>query len=227
MAPPADRDLIGAFQAVGDAILAETELDEVLHLVIARLCELLGIRRGSLYLRDAETELFHGQVGGASPEVDRQVKRLTCGVPADRFTHEIVSTRAPVFIADAQHDPRPVRSTMRAWRVRSMLGVPMIAGGEVQARAAIHGKAEEVAPLALAPRVPMALQVGDQRRAEMAHGLLARIGGEVAAKHVEWLLHDTECAPVADCAHRARASQGARRLPVLRRQPKGHRENRS
>jgi GAF domain-containing protein/sugar diacid utilization regulator len=127
-----DRDLIGAFQAVGEAILAEDDLDDVLHLVIAKLCELLGIRRGSLYLRDPETGLFHGQVGGASPEVDAQVKRLICGVAADRFTQEIVSTRAPVFVADAQEDSRPVRSTMRRWEVRSMLGVPMIAGGEVQ-----------------------------------------------------------------------------------------------
>jgi sugar diacid utilization regulator len=128
----ADRDLVGAFQAVGEAILGEGELDEVLRLVITKLCGLLGIRRGSLYLRDTETGLFHGQVGGASREVDAQVKHLTCGVAADRFTQEIVSTRAPVFIADAQHDPRPVRSAMRDWQVRSMLGVPMIAGGEVQ-----------------------------------------------------------------------------------------------
>lgn len=125
-------DLVGAFQAIGEAILGDVELDDVLRLVIGELCSLLGIRRGSLYLRDPESGLFRGQVGGATRDVDARVKRLVCGLEADRFTQEIMTTRAPVFIPDAQHDPRPIRSTMREWQVRSMLGVPMIAAGEVQ-----------------------------------------------------------------------------------------------
>lgn len=127
----AHRDLIHAFQEVGDAILAEVDLDELLHLVIRKVCGLLGVQRGSLYLRDTETGLFIGQVGEWAMEIDDRVKRLTCGGEADRFTQEILATKAPVLIADAQHDPRPVRSTMRDWEVRSILGVPMIAAGEV------------------------------------------------------------------------------------------------
>lgn len=129
---PGYGDLVRAFQEVGDAILSNAELDPVLHLVIGKLCELLDIRRGSLYLRDPESGLFHGQVGQSSTELDVRVKRLTCGLAADRFTEEILASRAPVFIADAQQDPRPIRSTMREWEVRSILGVPMIAGGEIQ-----------------------------------------------------------------------------------------------
>src|ERR1700757_5052611 len=128
---PAER-LVAAFQAVGEAIVGEFELDDVLRLVIRKLCGLLNIRRGSLYLRDPEPGLFHGRVGGEADEADSRVRQLTCGVAADGFTREILATRAPVFIADAQHDPRPVRSTMREWHVRSMLGVPMIAADEVQ-----------------------------------------------------------------------------------------------
>lgn len=59
------------------------------------------------------------------------MKRLTAGIEADGFTQEIVRTKQPVLIADAQSDPRPVRSAMLEYNVRSMLGVPMVLRGEV------------------------------------------------------------------------------------------------
>src|SRR5262245_15087150 len=45
-------------------------------------------------------------------------------------------------------------------------------------------------------RVPVTLQVADQRRTEVAIGLLARIDREVRAEHVEWLLSDADRPPV-------------------------------
>jgi sugar diacid utilization regulator len=62
---------------------------------------------------------------------DRLIKRLVGGVAADRFTQEIVKTRKPVVIRDAIRDGRAVRSTMRNWNVRSMMGVPMVLRDEV------------------------------------------------------------------------------------------------
>src|SRR3954447_18307085 len=56
-------------------------------------------------------------------------------------------------------------------------------------------------------RVPVALEIGDQRRAEVTVGLLARIDREIGAEHVERLLGDAECAPVSGRAHDARAGQ--------------------
>jgi sugar diacid utilization regulator len=53
------------------------------------------------------------------------------GTAADAFTREIVQTQSPVIVADAQSDPRPIPAAMRAWGVRSMLGVPMVLGGDV------------------------------------------------------------------------------------------------
>jgi len=130
---PAYGDVVRAFQEVGEAIVGDVELGRLLHLVLRKVCDLVDVRRGSLYLFDEGTGLFHGQVGvEADRSVDDQVKHYRCGVPADRFTQEILETRAPVLVADAQHDSRPVRSTMRAWEVRSILGVPMIVGGDVR-----------------------------------------------------------------------------------------------
>ena len=116
------------------AIDTELALDGVLHLVAGEICALIGCSRCSVYLReaDSETELYRGQVvESRRPEDDARVKRLVCGTEADGFTREILATKLPVLIRDAQGDGRAVRSAMRAWNVRSMLGVPMIVGDDV------------------------------------------------------------------------------------------------
>src|SRR4051794_38329989 len=54
---------------------------------------------------------------------------------------------------------------------------------------------------------PVLLEVADQRRAEVARGLLAGVDGHVLAEDVERLLPDPERAPVGCPAHRAGARQ--------------------
>ncbi len=125
------RAAIRAYNDVAEALLGEPDLDRLLHLVAKEICSLLHVRRCSVYLREGDDGLFRGQVGHADTDIDPLVKRLVAGVEADRFTQEILRTRRPVLLADALADPRPIRSTMRAWNVRSMLGVPMLVGGEV------------------------------------------------------------------------------------------------
>src|SRR4051794_5773523 len=68
--------------------------------------------------------------------------------------------------------------------------------------------AVDMRPSALAVlRVPVALEVGDQRRAEVAIGLLAGVDGAIAAEIVERLLCHPEGAAVADRADRAGAGE--------------------
>ena len=51
---------------------------------------------------------------------------------ADRLTQEVLTTRKPVLVRNAQDDPRTVhRWVMRAWRIHSILGVPMIVDEDV------------------------------------------------------------------------------------------------
>ena len=126
------RVMIDAFHEVAEALTdVDQNLDSLLHLVAAKICELIGVRRCSIYLKDEKSDLFRGQIAHASSDVDREVKRLVAGLPADRFTQEIVWTKRPVLVGNAISDPRPIHSAMRAWHVRSMLGVPMILHGEV------------------------------------------------------------------------------------------------
>jgi sugar diacid utilization regulator/GAF domain-containing protein len=124
-------DVIRAFSEIAEAVNQGTDRDRLLHMVAARMTQLLGIRRCSVYLQDERTGLFRGQVGETGRDEDAAIRRGVAGLEADGFTREILATRRPVLIKDAQSDPRPVRSTMRAWGIRTMLGVPMILGEEV------------------------------------------------------------------------------------------------
>ena len=125
------REAIEAFRDVALALRENTDRDELLHLCARKMCELVGVERASLYLREEGSGLYRGQVGHPGSAKDPLIKRLVGGVAADGFTQEIVKTRKPVVIRDALHDPRAVRSTMRNWNVRSMMGVPMMLRDEV------------------------------------------------------------------------------------------------
>jgi sugar diacid utilization regulator len=125
------RAALVAFASVAQALSDVDDLDRLLHLIAMRISELAGVQRCSVFLREEETALFRGQVVHPGDVGDERIKRLVAGVPADGFTREIVQSKRPVVISNALADPRPVRSTIREFHIRSMLGVPMVLRGEV------------------------------------------------------------------------------------------------
>jgi sugar diacid utilization regulator len=125
-------EVVEAFNEISGAITEGVALDDLLHVIAERICALLDVRRCSAYLKDERTGLFGGRAGQAlDRNIDAAIKGLTAGIEADDFTKEILSTKRPVLIINAQSDPRPVRSTMLEWNVQTMLGVPMVRTGEV------------------------------------------------------------------------------------------------
>lgn len=124
-------EIVQSFAQIAQLISEKGDLDALLHLVADRITHLLGIRRCSVYLRDRDTGLFRGQVAEVGHDVDQAIKKLTAGIEADGFTREILETKQPVLIVNAKTDPRPVRSTMIAWDISAMLGVPMVLNDEV------------------------------------------------------------------------------------------------
>ena len=111
------------------AVNSPESLDTLLRTVGRRLCELIEVRRCSVYLA-TDPGQFQGRVGYyVFDDIDAGVKLLVSG--SDQFTQEIVAKRAPVLITDAENDPRTVRRTMHRWGVRDMLGVPLVMGEEV------------------------------------------------------------------------------------------------
>ncbi|MBA2348263.1 MAG: GAF domain-containing protein, partial [Solirubrobacterales bacterium] len=129
--PLSYQQVVSAFGEAAQAINEKTDLDTLLHLVAERICSLLSIRRCSVYLKEPKIGVFRGQVAHSDGNIDPAIKRLTAGIEADGFTQEILRTQKPVLIANAQSDPRPVRSAMLEYNVRAMLGVPMVLRGEV------------------------------------------------------------------------------------------------
>jgi GAF domain-containing protein len=126
------KDPIEMHRRVAVAVHADADLGSTLEAVARHANELLGTNRCSVFLRDDDrlTGCFRGYAAHALAGRD-EVPRMVCGGDADRMTSEIVATGRPVFVRDAIHDGRPVRSTMLRLNVRDILGVPMMIGDDV------------------------------------------------------------------------------------------------
>ena len=111
--------------------LAGLELREALRLVSARACAVLAIERCAIYVRDDPREVFVGCAAHPGAELESAVRRLILGGPADRITREVLDSRASLLIRDARSDPRALTTAVRAWKLRSLLAVPMIVGDQV------------------------------------------------------------------------------------------------
>ena len=110
---------------------AAANRDDAMRRLLDRACEVLGIARGALYVRDDQREVYVGCASHPAGELQDEVRRLVLGGPTDRITREILERRAPLLIRDTNSDPRALTTAVRNYRVRSLLGVPMIAGDEV------------------------------------------------------------------------------------------------
>jgi sugar diacid utilization regulator len=126
------RRAFSALSEVTPAIAKVTCIDDLLHLVAKQVTSLIGVPRCSVYMREERQNLFRGCVGccdGAAMSED--LKRWIAGIPADGVTREMLKTRQPVVVANARHDPRMVKATVRYWKIRSIMEVPMIFNGEI------------------------------------------------------------------------------------------------
>jgi sugar diacid utilization regulator len=131
---PAARwaEIVEAYDDVAVASLnTPQDLDAVLHRVAQHICGLVQVDRCSMYLLGPDG-IMRGRVGHSpGVDIDDKIRLLIAGVKGDDFTREILGTKAPVVVHDAQTDARTVQTTMRRWRVRSMLGVPLLVDDEV------------------------------------------------------------------------------------------------
>jgi sugar diacid utilization regulator/GAF domain-containing protein len=126
------RRAFSALSEITPAISKVTCVDDLLHLVARQVNDLVGVQRCSIYMREERQNLFRGCVGcceGSAMSDD--VKRWIAGIPADGVTRELLETRRPVVVANARQDPRMVKATVRHWKIRSIMEVPMIFNEEV------------------------------------------------------------------------------------------------
>ncbi len=135
--PTADhalREYSSALAALGEltpGALADLGLRDALRRLATRACSVLGIERCAIYVRDDPRDVFVGCAAHPGARLESAVRRLVLGGPSDRITREILDTRAPLLIRDVRSDPRALTTAVRAWKLRSLLGVPMIVGDQV------------------------------------------------------------------------------------------------
>jgi sugar diacid utilization regulator/GAF domain-containing protein len=124
--------VVAGFSRVAGAVAGASSIDDLLNVVAREITELVGVDRCSIHLRDEAGDVFRGAVGSSREgSLGDAIKRSLAGVPADGMTRELLETRRPVIVTNARDDPRTVKSTVRYWKIRSIMEVPMIFDGEV------------------------------------------------------------------------------------------------
>ena len=114
-------------QAVTDAALAHLEIHELLAVLLPRIREILGADTCAVLLLDeGGEELVARAAVGIEEEVEQGVR-----IPMGRgFAGRVAASRRPVILDDVDHAD-VVNPILREKGIKSMLGVPLLAAGEV------------------------------------------------------------------------------------------------
>jgi signal transduction histidine kinase len=122
-----DADRLRKLQALTDAALAHLDLDVLLPTLLLRTREILEVDTCAILLLDEETnELVARAAVGIEEEVERGV-RIPVGLG---FAGRVAADGRPVILDDVDHAD-VLNPILREKGIKSMLGVPLLAGGRV------------------------------------------------------------------------------------------------
>jgi serine phosphatase RsbU (regulator of sigma subunit)/anti-sigma regulatory factor (Ser/Thr protein kinase) len=123
---PAPDELADLYR-LGDPALSELALEPLLDELLIRVVDILRVDTSAILLYDAATdELVARAAKGLEEEVERGVR-----IPLGRgFAGRIAAARVPIHILDVDH-AEVLNPILREKHVHSMLGVPLIAEGEL------------------------------------------------------------------------------------------------
>ena len=113
--------------AVTDAALVGLNVDELFAELLDRVRVLLEADIAAIMLLDEEAKQLVTVAGIGLEQEVRQAFRVDVGTG---FSGRVASTRAPVIVDAVSHDT-VVSPILRATGVTTLLGVPMVAGGEL------------------------------------------------------------------------------------------------
>jgi signal transduction histidine kinase len=116
------RTRLEAVQTVTDVALAHLELEELLHALLLRTRDILGVDTCAVLLLDPErNELVARSAVGLEEEVERGVRIPVGG----GFAGTVAAERRPVILPDVDH-AHVLNPILREKGIKSMLGVPLI-----------------------------------------------------------------------------------------------------
>jgi len=120
------RHRLEELQRVTDAALAHLELDALLDELLLRIRSILDCDTAAILLLDEETnELVARAAQGIEEEVEAGVR-----IPVGRgFAGRVAESRHPVILPDVDHAD-VMNPILRAKRIKSMLGVPLLIEGQ-------------------------------------------------------------------------------------------------
>ena len=122
-----ERDRLRQLQALTDAALAHLDLDALLTELLHRTRDILAVDTVAVLLLDEQAnELVARAAVGIEEEVEQGV-RIPVG---SGFAGRIAATRKPVILENVDH-AHVLNPILREKRIKSMLGVPLVAAGEV------------------------------------------------------------------------------------------------
>jgi K+-sensing histidine kinase KdpD len=121
------EDRLTRLQALTDAALAHLELEQLLASLLLRTREVLEVDTCAVLLLDPDAqELVARAAVGIEEEVERGVR-----IPVGRgFAGRVAAQREPVILDDVEHAD-VLNPILREKGIKSLLGVPLIAQGEV------------------------------------------------------------------------------------------------
>lgn len=130
---PASHGSDPVLRAVEEVALSaasdEARLDDVLRTLTRHACDILNVRRSSVYLRVTDGR-YQGRVG-SDRVIDPRLRRQIAGAGIDQFTSQILQTRRPVQMHLGDGAMRDVRGAMRRWGAVDVLGIPLLVQDDV------------------------------------------------------------------------------------------------
>jgi len=118
-----ERKLMALFK-VGQMISSELDFEKVLPKIMDAAIEVLGAQRGFLLLYDKITERALVKVARNAEEKDLDKEEFEF---SRRIIKEVVSTKKPVIITDAQAEKRfKISDSIAKYGLRSILAVPIV-----------------------------------------------------------------------------------------------------
>jgi PAS domain S-box-containing protein len=121
--------MVSAMQLLVDAALAHRGLDDILRDFLPRVREVLQTASATFFLtsEEGDTLSIRGSTGGASIPPEERIQ-----IPfGESFAGRVAGERRPMLV----HDPSPTDlrdPSLRGISISSVIGVPLLAGGEVR-----------------------------------------------------------------------------------------------